>query len=283
MDLKELGAFVRARRDRIRPDDVGLSAGARRRVPGLRREEVALLAGASVEYVIDIERGSGVQSSEQMLAALARALRLSRDECNHLYYLAGRRLPLDGTGVVRVDPALLDLMERLGGGTPAQIITDLHAILAQNPLAEALLGRLPAGSGRQASFIWHWFTDSTTRTHYPREDHRRHAVSLVADLRAAVARRGTRDLAAADLVSALLDHSSEFRELWGRHDVQVRREDRKRLLHPVLGLTEVNCLSLHSEDGRQRLLWFAPTSDAASLNQLNALSALGAQEAVPAA
>src|ERR1051325_9907791 len=91
----ELGSFLRSRRERIRPAEVGLPVGPRRRVPGLRRDEVAQLAGASVDYYIELERG-GAQPSEQMLAALARALRLSRDERDHLYHLAGRPVPAAG-------------------------------------------------------------------------------------------------------------------------------------------------------------------------------------------
>ncbi|CAM5722160.1 Helix-turn-helix domain-containing protein OS=Streptomyces tendae OX=1932 GN=GUR47_17275 PE=4 SV=1 [Streptomyces tendae] len=92
----ELGAFLRSRRERIRPADVGLPAGPRRRVPGLRREEVAQLAGASVDYYNELERGAGSQPSEQMIAALARALRLSGDERDYLYRLADRPVPVQG-------------------------------------------------------------------------------------------------------------------------------------------------------------------------------------------
>src|SRR3569833_2576374 len=104
MDLAELGAFLKSRRDRIRPSDVGLPTGPRRRVPGLRRDEVAHLAGASVEYFIELARGAGAQPSEQMLAALARALRLTVDERDHLYHLAGRRVPEQGGPAARGRP-----------------------------------------------------------------------------------------------------------------------------------------------------------------------------------
>lgn len=280
-NLTELGAFLKARRDRIRPADVGLPAGPRRRVPGLRRDEVATLAGASVDYYIELERGSGAQPSEQMLAAIARALRLTSDERNHLYHLAGRALPPAGGGAAHVHPGMLDLLDRLTA-TPARVVTDLHVPLVQNPLAAALLGELPAATGMRASFVYRWFAHpETARSIHPVEDHAHQARSFVADLRAAVARRGPRDSDANALVDALLSVSPEFADLWAQHDVAVRRKDRKRIVHPVLGVLDVNCLTLLSEDGRQRLLWFTPAVGTDSADKLELLSVLGTQNLTP--
>lgn len=280
MDLVELGAFLRSRRDRIRPADVGLPTGPRRRVPGLRRDEVAHLAGASVEYYIELERGSGSQPSEQMLAVLARALRLSADERDHLYHLAGRPVPVAGGVASHVHPGLMDLLDRLDG-TPAQVITDLHVTLVQNRLAVALVGDETSHTGAAQSFLYRWFTDPHARDRYPEEDHERQSRSFVADLRAAVARRAGGDPEADRLVSALVDRSPEFAELWERRDVAVRRADRKRLIHPSLGPIEVNCLNLFSEDGRQRLLWFSPAVGTGAAEQLELLGVLGRQDLVP--
>ena len=280
MDLAELGAFRKSRRDRIRPPDVGLPSGPRRRVPGLRRDEVAQLAGASVEYYIELERGSGAQPSEQMLAALARALRLTLDERNHLYRLAGRPLPPPGSGNAHVQPALLDLLVRLAD-TPTRVITDLHVVLVQNRLAEALLGPAPAGTGARSGFVYRWFTDPAARTLYPPEDHPRHAESFVADLRAAVARRGPRDAESTALVADLLQRSPEFAELWNRHDVAVRRTETKRIVHPALGTLDLNCLNLLSEDAAQRLLWFSPVPGTDAVEKLELLAVLGTQDLVP--
>ncbi|MBY8880287.1 helix-turn-helix transcriptional regulator [Actinacidiphila acidipaludis] len=280
MDLAELGAFLKSRRDRIRPQQVGLPAGPRRRVPGLRRDEVAQLAGASVDYYTELERGRGAQPSEQMLASLARALRLSLDERNHLYHLAERPLPPSGNSAAHVHPGMLDLLDRLAG-TPACVITDLHVTLVQNPPAVALLGPPPSASGVRASFVHRWFTDPDSRAIYPPEDHRRHAENFVADLRAAVARRGSRDQEANAMVTDLLRRSPEFAELWDRHDVAVRRMDTKRIVHPSLGLIHVNCLNLLSEDGRQRLLWFSPVPGTDAVEKLELLSVLGTQDLTP--
>ncbi|WP_028925227.1 helix-turn-helix transcriptional regulator [Pseudonocardia acaciae] len=280
MNLAELGAFLKSRRDRIRPSDVGLPAGPRRRVPGLRRDEVAQLAGASVDYYIELERGRGAQPSEQMVAALARALRLTLDERNHLYHLAGRPLPPSGGPAAHIHPGMLDLLDRLTT-TPAQVITDLHVTLVQNRLAVALLGPAPAASAPDASFVHRWFTAPSARAIYPPEDHPHHSRTFVADLRAAVARRGPRDAETATLVTELHRRSAEFAALWDRHDVAVRRSDRKRIVHPTLGTIDVNCLNLFSEDGRQRLLWFTPAVGTDSVEQLDLLSVLGTQDLTP--
>jgi transcriptional regulator with XRE-family HTH domain len=276
VDLVELGGFLKSRRDRIRPSDVGLPTGPRRRVPGLRRDEVAQLAGASVDYYIELERGRA-QPSEQMLAAIARALRLTRDERDHLYHLGGRPVPAAGSAVAHVHPGMLDLLDRLVG-TPARVITDLHVVLVQNPLAQALLGPVPPGTGPQAGFVYRWFTDPESRALYPAEDHSRHSENFVADLRAAVARRGPKDQESAAMVAELLRRSAEFAELWDRHDVAVRRMDAKRIVHPVLGVVEVNCLNLLAEDGSQRLLWFSPVAGTDAAEKLELLSVLGVQD-----
>jgi transcriptional regulator with XRE-family HTH domain len=271
----ELGAFLRTRRDRIRPEEVGLVAGLRRRVPGLRRDEVAQLAGVSVDYYNELERGAGSQPSEQMLAALARALRLTRDERDYLFHLAERPVPQSGTAV-HIHPGMLDLLSRLPS-TPAQVITDLHEPLVQNPLAIALLGDQSGLRGRRASFIHRWFLEERARGIYPAEDHAHQSRSLVADLRAAAAARGPRDTEAGPLIEELLEGSEEFAALWARHDVAVRRQDRKRIIHPELGTIEVNCLNLVSEDGRQRLLWFTPALGTDSAGLLDLLAVVGTQ------
>ncbi|MEN2417522.1 helix-turn-helix transcriptional regulator [Streptomyces rimosus] len=273
----ELGAFLRSRRARIRPADVGLPHGPRRRVPGLRRDEVAQLAGASVDYYNELERGAGSQPSEQMIAALARALRLTADERDYLYHLADRPVPAPGGPASHVHPGMSDLLTRLTS-TPAQVITDLHVTLVQNPLAVALLGDHSGFSGARASFIHRWFTEPDARQLYPEADHAAQSRAFVADLRAAAARRDAKDAEARSMIGTLLGASHEFAALWADHDVAFRRDDRKRLNHPTLGLIEVNCLNLFSEDGRQRLLWFTPAIGTESAELLDLLAVLGTQE-----
>ncbi|MFJ8143660.1 helix-turn-helix transcriptional regulator [Streptomyces sp. NPDC096048] len=275
----ELGAFLRSRRERIRPADVGLPTGPRRRVPGLRREEVAHLAGASVDYYNELERGAGSQPSEQMIAALARALRLSADERDYLYRLADRPVPVQGGAASHVHPGMLDLLGRMTS-TPAQVITDLHVTLVQNPLAVALVGDHSGLRGPRASFVHRWFTEPDTRRLHPEADHESQSRAFVADLRAAAARRDAKDPEAGSMIRTLLDVSPEFAALWADHDVAFRRDDRKRIVHPTIGVIEVNCLNLFSEDGRQRLLWFTPAVGTDSAGLLDLLAVVGTQEVV---
>lgn len=280
MNLPQLGAFLRTRRDRIRPADVGLPSGPRRRVPGLRREEVAQLAGLSADYYTELERGgakNGVQPSSQTLAALARALRLNGDERDHLFHLAERPIPPSTRGPsAHVQPALLGLLDRLSN-TPARVITDLHETLVENDLARTLLGRSPAHRGPAASFVYRWFTDPRAREIYPPEDHPQHSRVFVADLQAAAARRG-RDEEVTKMVAVLRRRSQEFATLWDTHDVAVRRMDHKRIVHPLLGVIELDCFNLLSEDGRQRLLWFTAPPGSRGAEQLELLSVVGTQE-----
>lgn len=280
MNLPELGAFLRTRRDRIRPAEVGLPQGPRRRVPGLRREEVAQLAGLSVDYYTELERGSaknGVQPSAQTLTALARALRLNDDERDHLFHLAERPGPPSAHGPsTHVQPALLGLLDRLSN-TPARVITDLHETLVENDLARNLLGKSPAHRGPAASFVYRWFTDPQARERYPPEDHPHHSRVFVADLQAAAARRG-RDAEVAKMIAVLRRRSQEFAALWDTHDVAVRRMDHKKIVHPTLGVIELDCYNLLSEDGRQRLLWFTAPPGSPGAEQLELLSVIGTQD-----
>ncbi|TLS47001.1 helix-turn-helix domain-containing protein [Streptomyces montanus] len=282
MNHSELAAFLKSRRARIRPSDVGLPTGPRRRVPGLRREEVAQLGGLSADYYTELERGRGTQPSAQVLAALARALRLNGDERDHLFHLAGRRVPPAALGpTAHVQPALLGLLDQLTS-TPAQVITDLHETLVQNHLAAALVGRPPAVRGPAASFVHRWFTDPDARSLYPAEDHPHHSRVFVADLQAVAARRG-RDTKVTQMVAALRRRSQEFADLWDTRDVALRRTDHKRIVHATLGVIELDCHSLFSEDGRQRLLWFSAPPGTEGATQLQLLSVIGTQDMTPSA
>lgn len=175
-----------------------------------------------------------------------------------------------------MQPALLGLLDRLSN-TPARVITDLHETLVENDLALTLLGKSPAQRGPAASFVYRWFTDPQAREIYPPEDHPHHSRVFVADLQAAAARRG-RDAEVAEMVAVLRRRSQEFAALWDTHDVAVRRMDHKRIVHPMLGVIELDCYNLLSEDGRQRLLWFTAPPGSPGAEQLELLSVVGTQE-----
>ncbi|GIH26253.1 DNA-binding protein [Acrocarpospora phusangensis] len=256
MDLGELGAFLKSRRDWLSPEAVGVPVGSKRRVPGLRRDEVAGLASMSVDYYTELEQGRGQCPSGPVLHALARALRLDVDETDHLFRLAGQPVPY-GAEPVRMQAALRQLMQRLED-TPAMVITDMHEVVVQNHAAQVLVGPQSGLAGIRASFLYHWFTIPGTRDLYPAEDHDYHSRLLVSDLRTAVARRGPDDQAGSELVGYLLSASEEFARLWRARGVKVRHEEYKRIVNPALGTLKVTCNSIVTADAAQRLLWFVP-------------------------
>ncbi|QGN33583.1 helix-turn-helix transcriptional regulator [Microlunatus sp. Gsoil 973] len=275
MNRAALADFLRRRREALRPSDVGLVPGPRRRTPGLRREEVAGLTGMSVDYYTRLEQQRGPQPSEQMLAALARALRLTADERDHLHRLAGhgvpRRTPLDS----HVAPALLRVLDRLED-CPALIINSLGETLVANRLAITIFGDRSQLTGWARSDAYRWFTDPASRSIYPTVDHDRQARSLVASLRAAYGMAGDSSRAG-ELVRILLAGSTEFRTLWDRHEVSRRFEDHKTLLHPEVGEIEVDCQALFTEDQSQALLVLTPTPGSEAEEKIRLLAVLGSE------
>lgn len=276
MERTELADFLRRRRERLQPADVGLSAGPRRRAAGLRREEVAALAAMSTDYYTRLEQARGPQPSEQMLAAIARALRLTTDERDHLYRLAGhsapRRTPLD----THVAPALLRVLDHLQD-TPALILSSLGETLVQNQLAVALLGDHGIFTGLARSGIYRWFTDPRERARYPVDDRERQGRAQVSSLRMAYGVAGP-DSRAGALVRALTAESAEFRELWELHEVGTRFEDHKTLIHPQVGEIEVDCQALFTEDQGQTLLVLTPEPRSEAAEKLTLLAVLGQEQ-----
>lgn len=250
--------------------------GVRRRTPGLRREEVAQLAGMSTDYLARLEQSRGPQPSTQVLAALARALRLTDDERDHLYYLAGRTPPAPHRPNAHVSPGLLHVLDHLTDSA-AFVVSDLGETLAQNALAAALHGGEAHPGGLDRYGIWRWFTDPATRARFPQEDWPTHSRTLVADLRATAARRhGDSDVV--ELVDRLTVASDEVAALWTEHDVAVRRGDRKRIVHPEVGVIDLLCEVLVGADGDQRLvvLFARPGTDARE--KLDLLRIIGTQD-----
>ncbi|GIF75125.1 helix-turn-helix transcriptional regulator [Asanoa siamensis] len=269
MEARLLAEFLKVRRDALTPGEVGLPGAGRRRTPGLRREEVAALAGMSTDYYTRLEqqRATAVPS-EAVLRALTRALRLSRDERDHLYRLTGHRVPERHTDDRHVAPALLSALDALTD-IPAQVMTDLGATLVQNALARAVFGP-PTGDGPEASFVYRWFRDPAARDGYPVEDHAAQSRALVADLRAAATRR--RDAPAEALVARLLAESAEFAALWKLHDVAVLRHRYKRIRHPEVGLLEFDCQFLLDEERAQLLAIFSPLPGTPTAERLTLLA-----------
>jgi transcriptional regulator with XRE-family HTH domain len=280
MDQPALAAFLRSRRAALRPEDVGLAVGPRRLVPGLRREEVAGLAGMSTDYYVRMEQGRSPQPSEQMLSALARAIRLSNEERDYLYRLAGHNVPPRTPQDTHVVPALLRVFDRLDE-TPALILSSLNETLAQNRLGAALLGDHSQYTGLARSAIYRWFTDPAEREIYPVADRYRQSKAQASSLRAALGAAGPRSRAGL-LVRELTAVSPEFTEIWALHEVATRFEDHKTLIHAELGAIDLDCQVLFTENQGQALLILtaAPRSEAAE--KLALLAVLGQQTFSPA-
>lgn len=271
----DVGSFLRARREALRPADVGLVAGGRRRTPGLRRAEVALLANVSVDYYERLEQSRNAHPSQAMLGSLARALRLSVDERDHLYRLAGYSPPLTGATGGYVDPAMMFLLDALTT-VPAHVMDDLTTVLAQNRLSRALLGSWDLGAERAGNVTWRWFTDPASRALNVPEEHEAIGRGYVADLRAATARRGA-DAAADRLVADLLHASAEFGRYWDDMAVEPLRTTRKHLVHPHAGPLDVQCDIVLSHTTGHRMVIFRPQPGSATAANLEFLEVLGGQ------
>ena len=274
MDREGLADFLRRRREALQPGDVGLDAGRRRRTPGLRREEVAALAHMSTDFYARLEQRRGSRPSPQTLGAIARALRLTLDERDHLLRVAGYTAPPRGRRSDHVTPALLRVLDRLD--TPAQIVSDLGVTLEQNALAEALLGVQTGYTGLARSTFYRWFTDPRERERVPVEDHERHARRYVANLRA-VYGRGRGDEDARELVDALRRRSPEFARLWEAHEVGVPAEAHKRIAHPAVGVMELDCQILTAENQTERLVVFTAAPGTEDAERLALLAVIGNQ------
>lgn len=272
-DHSSLGTFLRARRAALQPEDVGLRRGQRRRAPGLRREEVAELCSMSADYFARLERGDGPQPSEQMLAAIARGLRLTPDERDHLFLLAGYRTAHRDLRAQHVSPGLMRVMDGLTAAT-AQVMGSLGETLLQTPPAVALLGDQTHYTGNARSAPYRWFTDPAARERYLPEDHGENSRINVALLRGAATRDGPGSRAA-DLAGILRNTSEEFARLWERHEVGLRWSDTKRFVHPQLGRLDLYCQLLLEPDEGQSLLIFTATPGTESHGKLALLTVLG--------
>jgi hypothetical protein len=220
-----------------------------------------------------LEQARSPQPSTQILAALARALRLTEDERDHLYLLAGHPPPAGRLAGAHVRPSLQYLLDHLRD-VPAQLVGDLGDLLAMNSLAEALFGCVCTVKGPDRNIVWRWFTDPAVREAYPAEEHDQHGREAVADLRAAVARRGT-DEASAALLRRLRAASEEFCRVWDEHEVGVRRRGRLRVLHPEVGAIVFDSEVLLTPSEDQRLLVFTPPPGSSGGDALDLLALLG--------
>jgi transcriptional regulator with XRE-family HTH domain len=276
VDRTELAAFLRRRRARVQPTDVGLAGGQRRRTPGLRRQEVAQLAGMSVDYYIRLEQGRGPRPSRQMIAAIGRALRLSADELAYLHHLVGE-MPRPLPGPVReVRPGVLHLLDRLDD-TPAIVCDAIYDVLAWNAMAAALITDFGAVPAAERNVIWRFFTDPAALDRYDADGAARFAREAVADLRAAAARYPN-DPGVRRLVDRLSGASADFRARWAEQDVDVLRSTSKRIRHPEVGWLDLDCEALHDPQRDQWIILYTAAPGTPSHEALRLLKVVGTQD-----
>ncbi len=272
MDSDELAGCLRAWRDRLRPGDAGLPSGERRRAPGLRREEVAQLAGLSVDYLTRLEQGRATNPSPSVLAPLARALRLSDDERDHLYRVAGHAEPRAGRIDRHITPGVQRVLDRLAD-VPVMVVDAAWHVVAANRLATALLGDLSGEPPRMRNILWRHFSGAPSRIARSAEEDAAAEAESVADLRDALGRYPD-DEGLRSLVDDLRRVSPRFAELWERRAVERRIASRKTFVHPEVGRITLDCDVLTVQGSELRLVVYtAPpgSPDAAALELLDAV------------
>jgi transcriptional regulator with XRE-family HTH domain len=254
---EELADFLRRRRETIRPEDVGLPGGGRRRTPGLRREEVALLAGVGTTWYTWLEQGRDVRASLDVLEAIARALRLTPAERGHLILLGRgeQAAPTCKAPSERVSSSLRRLIENLGT-SPAFVLGRRWDYLAWNRAACALFGDFESVPKGQRNHLWMQFMDPARREMFP--DWERGIRLAVAKFRADSARH-LGDPSFEELIEALRQASPEFCKAWKRHEVARSGEGRKELVHPAAGrLVFEHAVFNPQEAPEQRLILYTP-------------------------
>lgn len=268
----QLGDFLRRRREELSPADVGLPSGGRRRTPGLRRDEVAILAHMSAVYYERLEQGHGPVPSATVLACIADALRLTTDERNHVSTLAGQAPPPVSGGGGDIDPGLEYVLRTVEETTPASITDDLSNVVAQNWLNLQLFGEFTGLSGYGPNLIWRWFTSAEWR-HYlePADQHEGTGQFYVSDLRAAIARRG-HDSEAIALVDDLRQVSPEFARIWDQHNVSVLYCTTKTVQEARVGRLDLDCAVVTSPLSQQRLLLLRPVPGTPAKERLECLA-----------
>jgi DNA-binding XRE family transcriptional regulator len=267
-----LGDALQAWRARVSPADVGIPSGTKRRVQGLRREELAALAGLSVDYLVRLEQGRATNPSPETLGSLARALRLTTQERDMLYGIAGSAPPGPGTVPSHVPPGVQRLVDRITD-TPTAIFSATHTIIQWNEPWAALLGDPSAWEGKDRNLIWRHFVGGGSRVRHTEDALEAHERELVADLRlASIKYPDDRELRT--LIESLRANSTAFDSIWNRFEAGPRSSTCKTIAHPTLGEIVLDCevLTVTGSDLRIIVFTAAPgTSDAANLGVLRVI------------
>ncbi|MFC4030206.1 helix-turn-helix transcriptional regulator [Streptomyces polygonati] len=278
MATTEFGRAMRRWRDRVPPDAAGLAAGGHRRAAGLRREELALLAGISVDYVTRLEQGRAAHPSAQIVEALARALRLSGEERSHLFRLAGLAPPGPDTVPAYITPSVQRLLDRLTG-TPVAVYDASWTLLVANPPYTALMGDPSGWRGNERNGVWRHFVGPGSRVRHTSESRRALEAAEVADLRAAAARYPA-DQRLRRLVAELCASSERFAELWDSGAVGRHEAARKTIDHPRVGALTLDCDVLTVTGSDLRIMVYTAEPGTEDAERLALVTVLGTQSLV---
>ena len=278
MATAEFGQTVRRWRDRVPPEAAGLAAGGHRRAAGLRREELALLAGISVDYVTRLEQGRASNPSAQVVEALARALRLSGTERAHLFRLAGLVPPGPATVPGYITPSVQRLLDRLTS-TPVAVYDASWTLLLANPPYAALMGDPSGWRGNERNGVWRNLLGLGSRVRQTRESQRELDAAIVADLRAAAARYPA-DQRLRRLVAELRAKSDRFAELWDSGAVGRQEAARKTIDHPHVGSLTLDCDVLTVAGSDLRIMVYTAEPGTVDAERLALLTVLGTQALV---
>jgi transcriptional regulator with XRE-family HTH domain len=278
MASTEFGQTVRRWRDRVSPQAAGLAAGGHRRAAGLRREELALLAGISVDYVTRLEQGRATSPSEQVVEALGRALRLSAAEREHLFHVAGLVPPGRDSVPAHITPSVQRLLDRLAG-TPVAVYDAAWTLLLVNPLYAALMDDPSSWRGNERNGVWRNFVGPGSRVRRSPEAQRAFEAALVADLRA-TASRYPADQRLRRLIAELRANSDRFAELWDSGVVGRHEASRKTVHHPQVGPLTLDCDVLSVAGSDLRIMIYTAEPDTGDAERLELLGVLGTQALV---
>jgi transcriptional regulator with XRE-family HTH domain len=244
MESWEFGTMVRRRRDRVRPETVGVPAGSRRRASGLRREELAALAGISTDYLTRLEQGRATSPSAQVIEALARALRLADPDRDMLFRLAGRVAPGVDLVPTRITASVQRLLDRLSNN-PVAVFDAANNLLVANAPYGALMGDVSSARGIQRNTVWRHLVGPGSRAVHSPEEQSEFEALLVADLRMTVSRYPN-DRSLQHLIRDLSVASPRFLDLWNSDALPSPSSTSKRKIieHPAVGLLQLDCDAL---------------------------------------
>jgi transcriptional regulator with XRE-family HTH domain len=278
MTATELGQALRRWRDRVSPGTAGLPVGGQRRAAGLRREELALLAGISVDYITRLEQGRAANPSGQVVEALARALRLSADERTYLFRLA--RLVPPGPEMVPgyITPSVQRLLDRLVD-TPVGVSDAAMTLLLANPMYAALMGDQSGLRGFERNGVWRNFMGWPTRVRHTPDERRAFEIGMVAELRATAARYPA-DRQLQRLIAELRAQSERFAELWEAGVVGRLEASRKTIEHPQVGLLTLDCDLLRVDGHDLHILVYSAEPGTEAAEKLALLAVVGTQSLV---